>query len=103
MTSPRARRMPGEPLVISWPRLKFSLNPHARSLKARGVGKAIFIILLAAQAAYAQAPGDTLSVVDHSRDTSRLTVGLSAALFASYPMAIEDPGMGVAISKPLWL
>jgi len=40
---------------------------------------------------------------DSDRDPSRLEVGATLAVFASYPMSIEDPGGGVFAARPLWL
>ena len=40
---------------------------------------------------------------DVDRDTSRIVLGGAAAVFASYPMSIEDPGGAVFATRPLWL
>jgi hypothetical protein len=62
---------------------------------------------LSTRAASAQPPAMTDAVsptiIEDGRNTSRVMVGAGAALFANYPMSIEDPGVALFASKPLWL
>jgi hypothetical protein len=64
-------------------------------------------LLVTTSTAVAQAPGMTdavpVTIIEHGRDTDRLMVGAAAAVFANYPMSIEDPGVALFASKPLWL
>lgn len=39
----------------------------------------------------------------YGRDPARISLGLGAAMFASYPNSVEDPGPALALGKPLWL
>ncbi|MEJ7604620.1 MAG: hypothetical protein WKG01_42600, partial [Kofleriaceae bacterium] len=43
------------------------------------------------------------ATVDLDRDTSRVQLGAAVAVFASYPMSIEDPGGALFATRPLWL
>jgi len=40
---------------------------------------------------------------DTSRSTDRATIGVVGAMFANYPMSMEDAGLALVASKPLWL
>ena len=68
---------------------------------------AIVALLIATRAGSAQPPAMTDAVsptiIEDGRNTDRVMVGAGAALFANYPMSIEDPGVGLFASKPLWL
>jgi hypothetical protein len=67
---------------------------------------AIACVLVLANAAYAQPPGLTDAMpprpADVGRDTDRVMLGAGAAVFANYPMSIEDPGAALFAAKPLW-
>ena len=71
------------------------------------VGPALVGLVIAPRTAHAQPPGMTdavtPSIVEHGRDTDRVMVGAAVAMFANYPMSIEDPGAALFASKPLWL
>ena len=43
------------------------------------------------------------ATLDLDRDTSRVQLGAAVAVFASYPMSIEDPGGALFVTRPLWL
>jgi len=43
------------------------------------------------------------SLATRGRDTDRVMLGIAAEVFASSPMAIEDPGFAAIAGKPLWL
>lgn len=57
---------------------------------------AFWCVVAAAQVARAD-------VDEADRDPSRIEMGVSAAVFASYPMSIEDPGGALFAARPLWL
>jgi hypothetical protein len=40
---------------------------------------------------------------DEGRDIDRVMFGAGVAVFANYPMSIEDPGFALFASRPLWL
>lgn len=65
------------------------------------------VLVAVASPALAQPPGMTDAVpptiLESGRDTSRVMVGAAPAIFANYPMSIEDPGVALFASKPLWL
>jgi hypothetical protein len=72
--------------------------------RARLVGLAL---VLASSTALAQ-PGMTDATTapapeGDGRDTDRVMVGGGIAMFANYPMSMEDPGIGIYLAKPLWL
>jgi hypothetical protein len=70
--------------------------------------------LAAASVAYAQPPaqlgtqppGMTDAIppppADTGRDTNRVMFGAGLGVFANYPMSIEDPGIALFATKPLW-
>ena len=60
-----------------------------------------WVALLCFVATSAQA--DVHDAYDADRDPSRIEMGASAAVFASYPMSIEDPGGALFAVRPLWL
>jgi len=67
-----------------------------------------WVLALAAMSplAAAQPPGLTNRLpapVDYSRDTSRVQFGAGIGDYASYPMSMDDPGLALFVSKPLWL
>ncbi|HEY5946554.1 MAG TPA: hypothetical protein VIV40_13725 [Kofleriaceae bacterium] len=66
----------------------------------------VLLVVCAPAVAHAQPPGltDTIpqAAID-GRDTSRVMVGAGGAVFASYPMSMEDPGVALFAAKPLWL
>jgi hypothetical protein len=53
--------------------------------------------------AVATARADVRDGYDADRDPSRIQVGAAAAVFASYPMSISDPGGALFAVRPLWL
>lgn len=59
------------------------------------------VILLGALAG-AGAPEAT-EVEEPGRNTARLMVGGAAAVVASFPNSIGDPGPGILLAKPFWL
>ena len=81
-----------------------TLRPWYRSHMRMVIG--VLALVAMSPLAAAQPPGltDTLPApVDHGRDTSRVTFGAGIGDFASYPMSIDDPGLALFVSKPLWL
>jgi hypothetical protein len=68
----------------------------------------VFVAIAHAQppsATNTQPPGLTDAIpptVDDGRDTHRLMIGAGGAVFANYPMSIEDPGVMLFAAKPLW-
>jgi hypothetical protein len=71
-----------------------------------GMRGAIIGVLVLAATARAQPPGLTDALppppADVGRDTHRVMLGAGPAVFANYPMSIEDPGVAVFATKPLW-
>ena len=75
---------------------------------------AIACVLVLAATAHAQPPGLTDATspppadvgrevaADVGRDTHRAMFGAGGAVFANYPMSIEDPGVMLFAAKPLW-
>ena len=64
------------------------------------------VVWLAPAISAAQPPGmtDTLpNAVITGRDTGKVMVGAAGAMFANYPLSIEDPGVALFAAKPLWL
>jgi hypothetical protein len=60
---------------------------------------ALALLLLSTTTALA----DDATTVDAGRDTARLSLSVSDAMFASYPQSIEDDGFALGVAKPLWL
>lgn len=76
--------------------------------------KALALVVTLTSVAYAQPPGMTepqpvvdtgapAHVDDTGRDIDRVMVGAGVAMFANYPMSMEDPGYALFASRPLWL
>jgi hypothetical protein len=67
---------------------------------------AIACVFVLAATAHAQPPGLTDALPpppgDVGRNTDRVMVGAGFAMFANYPMSIEDPSLALFAAKPLW-
>jgi hypothetical protein len=66
----------------------------------------VIALLTVSAAAHAQAPGETDRIrpnYGNGRDTDRVMVAGGGAVFANYPMSMEDPGFALFVNKPLWL
>jgi hypothetical protein len=67
---------------------------------------AIVCVVVMAATAHAQPPGSSDAMppppADVARSTDRIMVGGGPAVFANYPMSIEDPGVALFAAKPLW-